>query len=192
MEVLDLRGKRCPVPVVETKKVIDRGNVNEITVVVDDDAARENVKRFLQSQGYDVSAEPREGATYLRGSKTVGEEKGLKGKSKRIAVFISSETVGRGDDELGAILMKSFLYTLKEFDPAPWRIIFINGGVKLAAQGSPHLDLLNEIATRGTEILSCGTCLDFFRLKEKLGAGRITNMYDIIASLAEASVVIKP
>ena len=107
-------------------------------------------------------------------------------------MLIDGATVGRGDDLLGAVLMKSFLHTLKEIEPRPWRLIFINAGVKLAAEGSDLLNVLKELEDLGVEILSCGTCLDFFTLKEKLIAGRVTNMYDIVTSLVSATNVIRP
>lgn len=107
-------------------------------------------------------------------------------------VLIDGETVGRGDDDLGRILMGSFLHTLFASDPPPWRIILLNGGVKLASQGSEFVGALTELSGRGVEILSCGTCLDFFHLKEKLQAGRISNMGEIVASLVSATKVLKP
>jgi selenium metabolism protein YedF len=88
--------------------------------------------------------------------------------------------------------MKSFLHTLKEVEPRPWRLIFINAGVKLAVEGSDLLNVLSQLEGIGVEILSCGTCLDFFKLKEKLVAGKITNMYDIVCSLIAATNVIRP
>jgi len=107
-------------------------------------------------------------------------------------VFIDGETVGRGSEELGAILMRSFLYTLKELNPLPWRIIFINSGVKLAVEGSPYLTILGELIDMGSEIISCGTCLDYYQIKDKLAVGRISNMYEIATSFLEATNVIKP
>jgi len=110
----------------------------------------------------------------------------------KLLVFIDGETVGRGSEELGQILMRSFLITLKELNPLPWRIIFINGGVKLAADESPFLDPLSNLLTLGVEILCCGTCLDYYKLKEKLKVGRISNMFEITSSFLEATNVIKP
>lgn len=191
MKLLDCRGMSCPVPVVETKKMVEGGGADEITVLVDNGAARENVRRFLESRGYRVSLEEREGTGYVRGVHS-GPIQEATERGAKIAVFVASETIGRGDDELGAVLMRSFLYTLKELDHPPWRIIFINGGVKLASEGSPCLAVLAQIEGKGAELFSCGTCLDFFGLKEKLRVGRITNMYDIVASLTEASKVVKP
>ena len=88
--------------------------------------------------------------------------------------------------------MKSFVVTLKELKPLPWRIIFMNGGVRMAADGSEVLPYLQELENLGVEVLSCGTCLDFFHLKEKVRVGRVSNMYEIINSLADSTSVLKP
>ncbi len=128
----------------------------------------------------------------LRATKAEGAEAISVQTGKKVVVLVDGATVGRGDDLLGAVLMKSFLHTLKEIEPRPWRLIFINAGVKLAAEGSDLLSVLSELESLGIEILSCGTCLDFFKLKEKLRAGKVTNMYDIVSSLVAATNVIRP
>jgi selenium metabolism protein YedF len=109
-----------------------------------------------------------------------------------VLVLIDGATVGRGDDVLGSVLMKSFLHTLKEVRPLPWRLIFLNAGVKLASEGSDLVAVLRELEGLGVEIFSCGTCLDFFKLKEKLAVGSVTNMYDIVSSLVTAASVLRP
>jgi selenium metabolism protein YedF len=149
MEYIDLKGMNCPMPVIETKKL-------------------------------------------LESSKADGADSMAVQTGKKVVVLVDGTTVGRGDDLLGAVLMKSFLHTLKEIAPLPWRLIFINAGVKLATEGSDLLTVLNELEGRGVEVLSCGTCLDFFNLKEKLVAGKVTNMYDIVSSLVAASNVVRP
>jgi selenium metabolism protein YedF len=128
----------------------------------------------------------------LRATKAEGAEAISAQTGKKVVVLVDGATVGRGDDLLGAVLMKSFLHTLKEIEPRPWRLIFINAGVKLAAEGSDLLSVLSELESLGIEILSCGTCLDFFKLKEKLHEGKVTNMYDIVSSLVAATNVIRP
>jgi selenium metabolism protein YedF len=193
MESIDLKGMSCPLPVIETKKLVESKKVPELNVVVDNGPPRENLTRYLESQGYCVSVESDQGDTVvLHAAKAEGVEPLSAQTGKKILVLIDGATVGRGDDLLGAVLMKSFLHTLKEIEPRPWRIIFINAGVKLAAQGSDLGNVLNELESLGIEILSCGTCLDFFMLKEKLIAGKVTNMYEIVTSLVAASNVIRP
>lgn len=109
----------------------------------------------------------------------------------KVVIYIPADTIGRGSDELGAVLMRNFLYTVQE-TMTPWRIIFINSGVKLAAQGSAVTAVLKDMEAKGTEILSCGTCLDYFGLKTSLVAGRISNMAEILASLTEATKTVSP
>lgn len=112
-------------------------------------------------------------------------------------IFINSNTIGRGDDELGVALMKSFLYALtKSAVPAgrqedkPSKIIFMNGGVKLVVEGSEVVDSLKELIDSGVQMLACGTCLDFFKLKDKVAVGEVSNMYEILSSFLAADKVI--
>lgn len=191
MECLDLKGKTCPVPVLETKRLIESKTLERVQVLVDNDVSRENVTRFLESRGYQVSVEKNNDDFCLTAQRESTAPETV-GATRRITVLIDGETMGRGSDQLGAVLMRSFLHTLKELNPLPWKLIFLNTGVKLTTEGSDYLSVLEEIGQLGVEIVSCGTCLDFFQLKDKLRAGRVTNMYEIVSSLAEASQVIKP
>jgi selenium metabolism protein YedF len=193
MKTIDCCGKTCPLPVIETKKVLEDKEVNKITVLVDNSISRENVMRFLESQGFSVTAMEEKGKHRIEGTRNQGiTEQSSITNTKKLLVFVDGETVGRGSEELGAILMRSFLLTLKELNPLPWRIIFINSGVKLAVDGSPYIGALNDLVAIGAEILSCGTCLDYYRVKDKLMVGRISNMYEIESSFLEATNVIKP
>jgi selenium metabolism protein YedF len=193
MEYIDLKGMSCPFPVIQTKKLIESKMVPELNVLVDNGPPRENVTRYLESQGYCVNVESEQADTaVLHATKTEGAEAVSVQTAKKVVVLIDGATVGRGDDVLGAVLMKSFLHTLKEISPRPWRLIFINAGVKLAAEGSDLANVLSELESLGIEILSCGICLDFFKLKEKLRAGKVTNMYEIVSSLVAATNVIRP
>ena len=193
MKTIDCSGKTCPLPVIETKKVLEDKEVNEITVLVDNSISRENVMRFLESQGFSVTAMEEKGKHRIEGTRNqeTTEQPSIT-NTKKLLVFVDGETVGRGSEELGAILMRSFLLTLKELNPLPWRIIFMNSGVKLAVDGSPYIGALNDLVAIGAEILSCGTCLDYYRVKDRLMVGRISNMYEIESSFLEATNVIKP
>jgi selenium metabolism protein YedF len=199
MKIIDCCGMTCPLPVIETKNALEKEELNEICVVVDNLVSSENVMRFLQSQGFTVTAMKVDDTYRIEGTKTDEFTGPLQSagpvaqvSAKKILVFIDGETVGRGSEELGAILMRSFLYTLKELNPLPWRIIFINSGVKLAVEESPLLNVLHELNNLGIEIISCGTCLDFYQIKDKLMVGKISNMYEIASSFLEATNVIKP
>ena len=117
-----------------------------------------------------------------------GETKG----NDSIVIYINSNVMGVGDEELGKILMEAFLKTMIVADPQPRKLIFVNSGVKLAIEGSDVVGYIKEMEKKGVEVLSCGTCLNFYGLKEKLRVGVISNMYDIIESLIEADKVISP
>jgi selenium metabolism protein YedF len=192
MEYLDLKGTTCPVPVIETKRLLETRDVSEAEIIVDNTASSENVGRFLESQGFSVVTEAKGDLFVLRAERWSRPGQPDLSKKTRLLVFVDGETMGRGSDELGMILMRSFLNTLKDLDPRPWRLIFANAGVKLAAEGSEYLHILKELEALDVEILSCGTCLDYFHLKEKVGAGRISNMFEILSSFAAASALIKP
>jgi selenium metabolism protein YedF len=198
---IDCRGRACPQPVLETKKALETTGVEDILVVVDNSAAKENVKRFAESQGHPVSVFEEKGSFWLK----IRKKKGGKGSttwekkmeelqrplSPDIVVFIDTDSLGRGSDELGRILMKAFLHTLEQSEVHPKQIILINSGVKLACAGSEVLEDLQELSAKKTEILSCGTCLDYFGIKKNLSVGRVSNMYEIINSLAQAGKVIR-
>ena len=195
MEHLDLKGMTCPVPVIETKKFLETRNVVDIEVLVDDNTACENVSRFLKSQGFEVSATA-EGSNFsVKGMRIAGEEIEKEAHftaPEKILIFVNSETLGHGNDELGRLLMRSFLSTLKELGEIPWRILFINSGVKLVSEGSECLTPLKDLEAMGVEILACGTCLDYFELKAKVMVGKVTNMYEIVSSFLQTARVISP
>ena len=189
-ETIDARGLACPQPVVLAKKALEKAV--RVTVIVDNETARENVSRLAASQGCIVSVEEKEEGVYLRLTRTSAkpqssETSALSGPT---VFLITSNTLGRGDDELGSILMRSFMHTLGEASSRPSRIIFINSGVKLVARGSEVLDDLRTLEKAGGEILACGTCLGYYKLKEVVEVGHISNMYDITSALLEAGKVI--
>ncbi|MBN1628861.1 MAG: sulfurtransferase-like selenium metabolism protein YedF [Thermoleophilia bacterium] len=108
----------------------------------------------------------------------------------QIVLAISSDEMGRGDDELGQVLLRSHLHTLSEVTPRPDVLVFFNSGVKLAVEGSPALDDLKALAEQGVQILLCGTCLSHFDLKEKVAVGEISNMYTITETMLRADRVV--
>jgi selenium metabolism protein YedF len=196
---IDCRGLACPQPVLETKKALEAPGAGEILVVVDNPSSKENVMRFAESQGHQVSIREEKGVFEVRIQKREGKSESVGGKPEEIkgllspdlVVFIDTDSLGRGSEELGRILMSSFLQTLEQSEVHPQKVILINSGVKLACEGSEVLEDLQELSAKGTEILSCGTCLDFFGIKKKLSIGRVSNMYEILNSLARAGKVIK-
>lgn len=186
---LDVRGVACPGPVISTKKALEEMEQGELITIVDNEVARDNVVRFAQSLNYAVEVEEKEGTYHIHITKEgmVTQDTNL---TKGLVYLITSDQVGRGDGELGALLMRSLVYTLTESETAPGTIIFMNAGVKLACEGSPVLTDLINLEKKGTEIWACGTCLDFYRLKEKLCVGTVSNMYAIVERLNTAAKVI--
>lgn len=195
-KVIDARGFACPQPVINTKKALEEIEEGILSVIVDNVVARDNVRRFAESQGCTVKVGEKDGDYHLDISKGLVGETEYKSKevkeNGKIIVYINSDIMGVGDEKLGKILMRAFLKTMIGAEPQPKKIIFINSGVKLATEGSEVLESIREMEKKGAEVLSCGTCLDFYRLKEKLQVGVISNMYDIIESLIEADKVISP
>ena len=194
---IDARGLACPQPVVLAKEAIEKlgeeGNL--LVVVVDDPASCENVERFSRSQECSVKT-VRKGEEYhiqIQKPTSLGESTALKDeKPERTVVYVNSNLLGVGDEALGSILMRGFLKTLLDLTKKPNRLIFINSGVQLACEGSEVMEALQALSDAGVEILACGTCLDFYKLKEKLRVGRVSNMYEIAQSLLEADRLIRP
>ena len=196
MSVVDCRGLACPEPVMKTKKALDQLKEGELLVIVDNAVSCNNVERFAQSQGCSAEVEQRGKDFSLRIQKgRGGQETELpqeKEKVKKVVIYINSHLMGGGDEALGSFLMKAFLKTLLDLDAKPNRLILINSGVRLASEGSKVLDSLIALSEKGVEILSCGSCLDFYGLKGKLKVGVVSNMVEIIQSMMEADRLIRP
>ncbi|MBW1903024.1 MAG: sulfurtransferase-like selenium metabolism protein YedF [Deltaproteobacteria bacterium] len=193
---IDARGLACPAPVLQTKEIVDKKSPNTIKILVDNEAARQNVIRFLESQNYGVSVEQvgtdfhvsgnREGGAFVSERPAPETET----DQKKIMVMVTTDRLGHGDDELGAKLMAAFLKTLKEMGNDLWRLVFLNNGVKLTIEGSGVLDSLKELEEAEITILVCGTCLDHFNLLEKKQVGETTNMLDIVTAIQLADKVV--
>jgi selenium metabolism protein YedF len=201
IETIDARGKPCPQPVVMTKRVLDSVQEGILTVIVDNPTSRDNVERFARSQGCDVEVEERKEGYFLSIIKgypcevevgALTEEKAEASSEPHVVVYVSSDQMGMGDQELGSILIRAFLKTLKDVNPKPKKLIFVNSGVKLTTEGSDAIESIKELEAMSMVVLSCGTCLDYYRLKDKLQVGIVSNMFDIASSLMEADRVIKP
>lgn len=201
MKEVDCRGLACPGPVVACSRLVKEEAPSALAVLVDNAAAVENVSRFLRTSGYAVASERREESLWrIRASRDGGSASDAAPQSQpapsaprgKTLVLITTETLGRGDDTLGARLMDNFLATLPELGDALWRIVLLNGGVRLAARPGKALDSLKALEAAGVSILICGTCLDFYQLLEKRAVGQTTNMLDVVSSLALADKVIRP
>lgn len=196
-QVLDCRGLACPSPVLKTKEMIERGDIARLSVMVDNPAAKENVSRFLSRMGYAIGFREEAGAFEVTGTKDpaavacqVMEAPEKEELESRIAVLVGTDKMGKGDDMLGGKLLKSFIGTLKEMGPELWRLILLNGGVKLTVEGSECLSDLESLEREGISILVCGTCLDHFGLLEKKQVGETTNMLDIMTAMQVADKVV--
>lgn len=203
--VVDARGLTCPQPVLETKRVLDEGNANDFTVLVDNVTARENVARLARNQGCEVQTSDNGAGEFLlrivRSDKReipAAQEELLACPAPepvtrdRLVVYVGNDAMGRGDDALGQKLMRGFLRTWIDADTKPWRIIFINSGVRLTTTDEEAAEAVSLLSEKGVEVLSCGTCLEHFGLVDKLRVGRVTNMFEVIESLNAASKVISP
>ena len=193
---LDCRGLACPAPVLQTKERVEQAQPKTVTVRLDNEAAMENVTRFLKTQGYSIAVS-HEGGEYLvignrnEGIASEGEkEQTVEGEEQKVMVMVSSDQMGMGDDELGCKLMINFLKTLKEMGSDLWRLVFVNNGVKLTIGGSEAIQDLKDLEDEGIHILVCGTCLSHFNLLEKKDVGQTTNMLDIVTAMQLADKVV--
>lgn len=190
---IDARGLACPQPVIATKKALDAISDGVVVTIVDNAAARENVSKFAAASGYGVCSEERGGEYVIRITKGTAAAGGASEPDARpagdLVYLITKDTLGHGSDELGAVLMKSFFFTLLEATPQPRTLLFMNSGVKLTVAGSPVLDHIAALAGRGVRVAACGTCLDYFGLKDKLAVGEVSNMYAIVSELGAGRTV---
>ncbi len=200
-ETVDCRGLPCPQPVLKSKEVIDSKNPVSLQVQVDNDAALENVSRFLSTKGYELAKKPeKDGDIWtISAQKTADtspssqeEPKAASqpGEPVRTLVFVSTSRLGSGDDDLGSKLMQNFIKTLPEMGSSLWMLVFVNSGVKLAVKDSPVLETLQRLEENQIRVLVCGTCLEFFGLTQDKKAGQTTNMLDIISAMTLADKVI--
>jgi len=198
---LDCKGLPCPQPVLKCKEASTDNNTTELTVIVDNAPANENVTRFLKTQGFEVESQAGEEIWTITANREstqdncdvceVMSNEEISHMAAKTTVFITSEFLGDGDDDLGSKLMFNFLATLPEMQDELFRIVLVNGGVKIACEGHPCLEKLKPLADAGIMVLVCGTCLEHFDLLEKKQVGDTTNMLDVVTSLQAASKVIK-
>jgi selenium metabolism protein YedF len=215
MITVNAMGDICPIPVVKTKKALGELNgPGEIEVLVDNETAVKNVTKMARSSGAEAESEQL-GDKQYRVLITVGEDAAEKLKSAKspavqpqgqtqqeaaagcrtcvgTVVAVGSDRMGEGSEELGHILIKSFIFALTQLDDLPDKILFYNGGAKLTVEGSESLEDLRTLEEQGVEIMTCGTCLDYYGIKDKLAIGGVTNMYSIVETLQSAMSVIRP
>lgn len=198
---IDAKGKPCPMPLVMTKKAFDGGE-KEVEIIVDNETASLNLKKFAASENlnYEVNKEGELYRCRLYGEFTAkqSEEDVVaicdidSGKTDDYVVFLASETLGHGSEELGKNLIKMAIYTLSQSDKLPHAILFMNGGVKLPCSDVEQIiTSLEDMKNKGVKLLVCGACLDFFGIKEELKVGEVSNMYNILSEMQSAKKVVK-
>ena len=204
MKIVDTRGQKCPKPIIETKKALRESLAGEtFQVVTDNKTSFMNISRFLGDHKIRYVISEKGGVWKFRITNVTGETVPLHSVENTSAEFhtntktgfavaISSEFMGQGDDDLGRQLMKSFFISLGCLDEMTSVIVFYNSGVRLALSDSPVIDIIKEMRQKGSEIILCGTCVDHFKIGDRLGAGIIRDMYIITQKLSEASNVIRP
>jgi len=194
---VDARGLACPQPVILTRKAMQQSD--QIQTLVDSETSMTNVSRMAKKDGWQVNVVSSENEYRIELTKggdapqaapqVVGRAEAASGP---LVLVVSSDIMGRGEAELGNILIRGFFHTLGEVEPLPRTIIFYNAGVKLACEDSPVLDDLRALENHGIDMLVCGTCLGYFELTEKLAVGQVSNMYDIAETMLGAGKVVNP
>ena len=194
--VVDARGEQCPMPVVKATKALQEMQEGILEVHVDNEIAVQNVLRLMSGKGLEAKSEQVEEKHFVITAAVNGavaeDEPCCLPMGGDTVVAIGSAAMGIGNDDLGKTLMKGFIFALSQQDVLPKTILFYNGGASIPTEGSVSLEDLKAMEAQGVEILTCGTCLDFYGLKDKLVVGGVTNMYSIVEKLTKAGKVIKP
>lgn len=188
---IDARKETCPKPVIMTKKELDKDENTSVTTIVDNEVAKDNVSKLATSYGYTFTIDTaRDDEYYINISKDGSakiQNTCTPDTFKDLTLAIGSDKMGSGEEALGKILMKSFIYTVKETNPWPKTILLFNSAVYLACEGSDVLDDLQAMENEGVEIISCGTCLDYYKINKNLKVGEIGNMYTIYEKMANSN-----
>jgi selenium metabolism protein YedF len=194
-ETVDARGLACPQPVILTRKAMQQAA--RVLTLVDSETSMTNVSRMAEKAGWQVGVVTKGDEFQIelvKGGAVPGDATLPVGKAEVVSgplvLAVSSHVMGRGEDELGSILIRSFFHTLGEAQPLPQIIVLFNTGARLACEGSPVLEDLRAIEAQGVEVLVCGTCLGYFEIKDQLGVGQVSNMYDIAETMLGANKVV--
>ena len=202
---VDARGMACPLPVVNAKQAVEEMKEGEVLeILVDNEIAVQNLTRFAGYKGFDVSSEKKTDTEFavtihvgeVQAQEVSAEEEEVAcivdGRKKGMVVVLSANVMGTGDEKLGKALMKAFVFALTKQDALPETILCYNTGAYLTCEDSDSLEDFKLLEAEGVQILTCGTCLDFYGIKEKLAVGSVTNMYDIVATMENAKSIIRP
>ena len=191
---VDARGLACPKPVIHTKKELEKLSDGVVVTTVDNKMAKENLLKLAKSLNLEsnivkdeeelITIEIVKNGEICEIADAIIEEKD---DLENRCIFITKDKMGSGNDELGEVLIKGFVYTLTETKPYPKSILLVNGGIKLSTVNEDTAGNLKILEDAGVEVLSCGTCLDYYDLKDELKVGTVTNMYSIVESLKNSS-----
>lgn len=195
-------GDACPIPVVKTLNALkELGSAGTVQTLVDNEIAVQNLTRLAESKGCTIETEKRSEKEFCVTITTAGAVAAAENEEiscivpaakKKTVVVVSADHMGEGGEELGRILIKGFLFALTQQEHLPSTVLFYNGGAKLTTEGSASLEDLKTLEANGVEILTCGTCLDYYGLKDKLAVGGVTNMYVIVEKQMQADLVLRP
>ena len=198
---IDARGLPCPQPVIKTKDAFEKAKGESLLVIVSTEESRDNVIRFLKHSGAEIDRTEEKAGEFYVYTKEIQNSRAAdvnldeyvcspQQAGTGTTVFINKNRIGHGSDELGHNLMKAFIATIKDLSVQPRTICFMNSGVKLTINGTDTVPYLKDLEEKGVELLVCGTCLNYFNIKEQLSAGKISNMYDIAETMLKSSKVI--
>lgn len=197
---LDARGQQCPIPVVRAKSALKEIDTGTVVVRVDNSTSVENLTNLAKTMNCEVSHEKLADDDFKVSIVKTEDSKSesdydpgcaVPVQANRVVAF-SCKTMGTGDDELGAILMKGFIFALTQQDVLPQTMLFYNSGVFLTCEGSESLEDLRTLEESGVEILTCGTCLNHYDITDKLQVGSVTNLYVTAEKQMNATVIIRP
>lgn|SRR5699024_9207321 len=202
---VDARGEQCPIPVIKAKKALESAKKGDLVVVfVDNEIAVQNLQKLATQKNagfqWKKNGDSEYEAVFAVGNPDSAQEEELEiscemptsTRKKKIVVAVASNQMGVGEEALGKTLLKGFLYALTQQDVLPDTILFYNGGASISCEGSDSLEDLKWLEQQGVEIITCGTCLNFYGIAEKLAVGKVTNMYEIVQTMMSADSLIKP
>ena len=203
MKVVDTKGMLCPAPLIATRKALKEASLGEIIrVVTDNSISLSNLKRYLKDNNPDFQVSDDEGSWMITIRKSKTEEFGGTKEycqpetphfeKSDTVVVISSDRMGEGDDKLGRLLLENFIRALKDLDRLPSKIVFYNKGVTLVASDAPAIADLIQLERMGVELILCGTCVNHYKLNDKIGAGTISNVFSITELMASSARILKP
>ena len=202
MMTVNAMGDACPIPVVKTKKAMETLKAGDVVeTYVDNEIAVENLTKMAKQTGCAVTSQKLDEGKYsvqitvseaARKTENMPEVNCGSIPASNKVVVIRSSVMGEGDPELGKVLIKGCIFAITQLNELPKKMIFYNGGAKITCEGSDSLEDLKNLESQGVEIVTCGTCLDYYGMKDKLAVGTVTNMYDIVESMNNAGKIVKP